>query len=358
MGVKDLYKLLRKYAPNCISTLRDDQLAGWTIGIDVSLALYQWVIGASASASATANAQDLNNHIAGALSRIIKMLSVGAIPIFVFDGKPPAEKDDCRAARAKRANVIAPATAGAPANANAVLADRPCSAARLQDVAMLCKLLKIQTVQAISEADAQLARMRVDAVQTDDLDLLALGAARIIRGWTARGAAGTRGTTELIDLDRALADLQLSMPQFVDLCVLLGNDYNDRPAGFGPARALAAIRKHGSIERIMAAAGARANSPGASAAADKPNKPERAFVAPARWDYERSRKLFTDPLYFAVDVNRALPAYTKQDIEAVRAFLQTKGFGNTPAGARRLTTQLNKLEKINPRGMRGDATAH
>lgn len=354
MGVKDLYKLLRKYAPNCISTLRDDQLAGWTIGIDVSLALYQWVIGASTPASATANAQDLNNHIAGALARIIKMLSVGAIPIFVFDGKPPAEKDDCRAARAKRANVIAPATAGVPANANAVPADRPCSAARLQDVAMLCKLLKIQTVQAISEADAQLARMRVDAVQTDDLDLLALGAARIIRGWTARGAAGTRGTTELIDLDRALADLQLSMPQFVDLCVLLGNDYNDRPAGFGPARALAAIRKHGSIERIMAAAG-RADSP---AGGKQVGKPERAFVAPARWDYERSRKLFTDPLYFAVDVNRALPAYTKQDIEAVRAFLQTKGFGNTPAGARRLTTQLNKLEKINPRGVRGGATEH
>lgn len=43
----------------------------------------------------------------------------------------------------------------------------------------------------------------------------------------------------------------LPLHQFVDLCILLGCDYCDKIAGFGPKRALTLIQKHRTIENVV-----------------------------------------------------------------------------------------------------------
>jgi flap endonuclease-1 len=48
-----------------------------------------------------------------------------------------------------------------------------------------------------------------------------------------------------------LAGLELTMPQFVDLCILCGCDYTDTIRGIGPKTALKLIKTHGTIESVI-----------------------------------------------------------------------------------------------------------
>lgn len=41
------------------------------------------------------------------------------------------------------------------------------------------------------------------------------------------------------------------LPQFIDLCILLGCDYCGTIKGIGPKRAIDLIKQHGSIEEIL-----------------------------------------------------------------------------------------------------------
>ena len=51
---------------------------------------------------------------------------------------------------------------------------------------------------------------------------------------------------------QVLAELELTEDEFIDLCILCGCDYTSKIPSIGPVRALALIKKHGSIEKILA----------------------------------------------------------------------------------------------------------
>jgi len=53
------------------------------------------------------------------------------------------------------------------------------------------------------------------------------------------------------DIAKVLEELELTMDQFIDLCILCGCDYCDSIKGIGGQTALKLIRQHGSIESIM-----------------------------------------------------------------------------------------------------------
>jgi hypothetical protein len=50
----------------------------------------------------------------------------------------------------------------------------------------------------------------------------------------------------------ALQELGLSMPQFIDLCIMCGCDYATNIRGIGAVRALNLIKQHGSVEAAVA----------------------------------------------------------------------------------------------------------
>lgn len=54
-----------------------------------------------------------------------------------------------------------------------------------------------------------------------------------------------------IDLSVLLAETELSMEQFIDLCIMCGCDYATNIRGIGAVRALALIKQHGSIEAVI-----------------------------------------------------------------------------------------------------------
>ncbi len=79
-----------------------------------------------------------------------------------------------------------------------------------------------------------------------------------------------------INLAQVLHSLELSMDEFVDLCILLGCDYCDSIKGIGPHRALTLIKEHKSLEKIV-------------------EKIKGKHSVPEDWPYKQARELMLNP---------------------------------------------------------------
>jgi len=111
----------------------------------------------------------------------------------------------------------------------------------------------------------------VDAVLTDDTDVLAFGSP------VTYARVGKLRQLHRITLSTALEALQLSHAQFVDLAVLMGSDYTASTLpGVGVKTAYKLIREHGSIDEICAAL--------------PPAK--RRCVSTGDFNYQSARKIF------------------------------------------------------------------
>lgn len=137
----------------------------------------------------------------------------------------------------------------------------------------------IPYVESPSEAEAQCAAMTkaglVYGAASEDMDTLTFGSPILLRHLTYSEAR--KLPISQIDLDSALKGLQLSMSQFIDLCILLGCDYCPSVKGIGPKRALNLIREHGSLDQIVG------------------ELENLGFKAPEEWAYKEAKGLFENP---------------------------------------------------------------
>lgn len=85
----------------------------------------------------------------------------------------------------------------------------------------------------------------VEGVIGEDIDTLVFGGETLVKNFNRSDLA-----TE-IKLSALLSSLELSYDQFVDFCILCGCDYSSKIAGIGPVKALAMIKKQGSIEGVI-----------------------------------------------------------------------------------------------------------
>ena len=90
----------------------------------------------------------------------------------------------------------------------------------------------------------------VDAVLTDDTDVLAYGTPNFLPDFTAMDCNCTR-----IKYEKVLQELGLSSDSFLDLCIMCGNDYNDNVKGIGPVNALKIIKEYEDIESVSLSTG-------------------------------------------------------------------------------------------------------
>jgi flap endonuclease-1 len=95
------------------------------------------------------------------------------------------------------------------------------------------------------------------AAASKDYDSLLFGAPRLVRFLSISGreflpslGASRPITPELIDLPRMLETLGVTRPQLVDLAILVGTDFNTGIRGIGPKKALALVKRHGSLEAM------------------------------------------------------------------------------------------------------------
>jgi 5'-3' exonuclease len=281
MGIKGNFKkYCGEHFPNVFVSRPLSAYAGMTVAVDVSVYINK--------CKAT-----LGDRWLSSLEGMFRSLtSANIYPIVVFDGPSPKEKkheQDVRRERRRTAeskierirqdamrmqvdgvrselinNIIGSCTGGMgfdeylPDNeASRVVENHIDRVTRIQlftitdgDFACardLCVQQNLLAFQAESEAETLAAAMCkagiVDAVMSEDSDLIALGCPVILTRLHS-------GFVVEITIDRLLRAFDFTMPQLLDLCIMCGTDYNANISQIGVVRAESLMRLYKSIDNI------------------------------------------------------------------------------------------------------------
>ena len=288
MGIHGLTKLISDHAPHAIKETKMESLFGRKIAVDASMSIYQFLIAVRqiGEGQLTNDNGEVTSHLTGMLYRTIRMLEAGIKPVFVFDGKAPTMKSGELAKRKERqkaaeAELTKLQQEGGSAEDIERQEKRTVRASREQseEVKRLLQLMGVPVIDAPCEAEASCARLaaagKVYGTGTEDADALTFGTPVLVRHLNA--AEAKKQPIVEVNLAAALDGLQLSMPQFIDLCILCGCDYTDSIKGIGPITALKLIQEHGNIEGVLK------------------NIDLKKHTLPEPFPFEEARKLFVEP---------------------------------------------------------------
>jgi len=124
-----------------------------------------------------------------------------------------------------------------------------------EDVKKLFHLMGVPVVEAPCEAEAQCASLcragKVFASATEDADALTFGSTNLVKNLSFSESKSKGNPIIVINLPTALEELELSMDQFVDFCILCGCDYCDTIRGIGALTAYKLIKQHKDIETVI-----------------------------------------------------------------------------------------------------------
>mmetsp|Transcript_101837 Transcript_101837/g.265628 ORF Transcript_101837/g.265628 Transcript_101837/m.265628 type:complete len:398 (+) Transcript_101837:95-1288(+) len=265
MGIKGLMKFLHDAAPKSIREV-DSQAAytGRSVAIDASMCLYQFLImirdnRAGSYQNLTNEEGKVTSHLVGMLSRTLKLMENGIKPVYVFDGKPPELKLGELAQRRAKREAAEKSLAEAQEKGdeeqiqkNTKMTTRV-TKEQNEETKTLLRLMGVPVVEAPSEAEATCAALcrdgKVYAAATEDADCLTFGTKILIRNLMA--AESQKKQILEVHLDRILEQLNVSMSQFIDFCILSGCDYCDTLKGVGPSTAIRLLIQHGSLEKVL-----------------------------------------------------------------------------------------------------------
>lgn len=122
------------------------------------------------------------------------------------------------------------------------------------DAKKMLRLMGLPVIEALSEAEAQCVTIvkagKADAVASEDMDCLTFGAPLQLKGFTQRKEKKDQICE--IELKDVLKELDMTMDQFIDMCVLCGSDYTSKTIeNLGPNTAFRLIKEHKTIEAVM-----------------------------------------------------------------------------------------------------------
>jgi len=286
MGIHNLMKLLGDFAPTCVKECEIKNYFGRKVAIDASMSLYQFLIAVRADGNMlTDDDGETTSHLVGLFYRTIRMVENGIKPVYVFDGKPPELKSG-ELEKRKEARVKAEADLKKAEEAGAT-EDVEKFNKRLvrvtskhnEEAKTLLKLMGIPYVEAPGEAEASCAALvkagKVFATASEDMDSLTFGSTVVLRHMTASEAK--KLPIKELNLNKLLAELEIDMDKFIDLCILCGCDYTDSIKGVGYKRAMELIKKFGDIETILS------------------NLDSAKYPPPEDWLFKEARRLFKEP---------------------------------------------------------------
>ena len=104
MGIKSLTKTINRYCPQAIINDNLYKLSGKKVAVDASLIIYQQLLRKPDSRLSKNSKGEITNHITGIFYKIMNYISLNIELIFIFDGKPPINKQDCINIRKEKSN--------------------------------------------------------------------------------------------------------------------------------------------------------------------------------------------------------------------------------------------------------------
>ena len=271
----------------------------------------------------------VTSHLSGLIYRVSNFMAAGIRPVFVFDGEPPRLKARTIEARVevkqraerewKEAVEIGDlATARTKAMQTSRLTGEMVGQSK-----RLLELLGVPWIQAPGEGEAQASAMAragaAFAAASQDYDALLFGAPRLVKNLAITGRRKlprkdvyVEVQPEEIGLDATLATLQVTREQLVDMALLIGTDFNEGVRGIGPKKALALIRKHGSLEPVLEEIGKDIESKGEVRRIFlEPNVEEPSAIEFRDPDPDGVRRMLCDEFAFSRDrIDQALSKFT------------------------------------------------
>lgn len=334
MGIKNLRVILNQKCQLAINTRKLDSYRGMILGIDISIYLYKYLY-------------NNDDHIEGLTRLVFRLLKNQITPFFVFDGKPPKEKDETIQGRKEKRdfmnikkNLIEFAINNNNNNdfdtfRNLILEylNKSTDAYIIEDEDIkilfekshdelknemdklnkkiiyvtqdhidsskkLFDLLGIKYIHIDCEAEGLLSMLCknnvIDGCISEDTDILANGGYLFLRNFNA-----DKNTIDEYCLEGILNSMNFNHEQFVDMCILCGCDYTSKINGLGPISAYKLISKYGCIEEFI--------------------KNNNKYIIPDNFDYITARKLFKNPvskeIYDSIDKNTKLSMPNIKDLK-------------------------------------------
>lgn len=336
MGIKNLKIILNQNCKSAISVRKLDCYRGMTLGIDISIFLYKYLY-------------NNNDHLEGLTRLVLRLLKNHITPFFIFDGKPPKEKDGVLCSRKEKRNfmnikknllencinfekddysvfkeqllnyinegdnqyVIDDTEIKNLFEKTNEDLEKDCEKITKKNIYVtqyhiesskqLFDIFGIKYIHAPCEAESLLAILCKNGVVngciSEDTDILANGGQLFLREFNS-----DKNTVEEYCLYGILDNLKLTYDEFVDLCILCGSDYTVKIFGIGPISAYKLILKYKSIEEVI--------------------KHNDKYIIPNNFEYNKARELFKKPIsdnvYQGLDKNTKM---TKPNIEKLKVFL-------------------------------------
>lgn len=190
---------------------------------------------------------------------IIKLLYYNILPIPIFDGNPPIEKQNVVTNRLNKKNRIKEQIILLEKKINNTNKDEIMKTINkltkqtitityndIYNLKTFFNLMNIPHLTANGEADSLCAKLYkeniIDACLSDDMDILVQGCNRLIK-------ISKNKVTEY-NLENILDKLNIDYMQFIDLCILFGCDYNNYKISLKPEDCYDYIVKYGNIENM------------------------------------------------------------------------------------------------------------
>ena len=336
MGIKNLKVILNQKCKCAINTRKLDNYRGMVFGIDISIFLYKYLY-------------NNDDHLEGLSRLTMRLLKNHITPVFIFDGKPPKEKDETLQNRREKRDFM---NVKKKIIESCINLDRnnyeefKCSLLdyietynssyvideseiqglfeknnddlqkesdkltkkiiyvtpyHIESAKKLFDLFGVKYIHAPCEAESLLAILCkngvVDGCISEDTDILANGGHLFLRNFNA-----DKNIVDEYCLHGILNSLELTYDQFIDLCILCGCDYTTKINGLGPITAHKLITKYGTIESII--------------------ENNQKFTIPDNFDYEKARELFKTPVNNEVlDSINTETHMTKPEIKQLTNFL-------------------------------------
>ena len=312
MGIKNLRVILNQNCKNAINIRKLNVYSGMKIAIDLSIFLYKYLY-------------NNNDHIEGLTRLILRLLKNQITPLFVFDGTPPEEKNITLLERKEKKEIlnikktIYEYSINADKsnidifkeNINNIIVSKnnnfrfddteikelyekskeeleyECEKIKrkiiyvtnyhIESSKKLFDLFGIPYIHENCEAESLMSLLSrnniVQACITEDMDSLPCGTTLLLRNFSA-----DKSFVEEYCLNGILSNLEITLDEFIDVCILCGCDYTEKINLLGPVSALSIIKKYKNIEAFL-----KENT--------KYNIPEH-FIE----NYQRARYLFNNPI--------------------------------------------------------------
>jgi len=251
-------------------TVELSELEGKTVAIDAYNTIYQFlsIIRQPDGSPLCDRTGRVTSHLSGILYRTSNLIAQGVEPCFVFDGAPHELKKATLSERKDRREKAMTEWEDAKEEGDLKKAfSKAQQTSRMtpeirESSKELISYLGLPVVNAPSDGEAQAAYMcakgDVWASASQDFDSILFGTPKLVRNMTITGRRKVPGKdqyrdvkTEIIDSKEFLESLDITREQLVDMCILIGTDFNPGIPGIGPKKGLKLIKDHGDIERVM-----------------------------------------------------------------------------------------------------------